>query len=394
MILRGAGSALKLIRGAARVGTLLSMETRREGLLDLGVVVLLTAAAVAESVVSSQYDDRVEVPLAAVFALPLLARRRAPLLALAGVLVVLVAQRLAFGEIWDAGSSLAIPMVAVFAVAAYAGTVAAAAGLVLAVVTMSVADIGPDGADVAFLALIMGAIWLAGLAFRRQRGLVATVARQARELEAAAREREELAAAEERTRIARELHDVVAHAVSTIVIQAEAGQSLQARSPERAAAAFVAIQESGRQALEELRRMLGLLREAPEAPELAPQPGLALLPQLVDSVRASGLDVDLVVEPGPELAAGVDLTAYRVVQEALTNALKHAEATRVSVRVFHRDGRLFLEVADNGRGQALVRRANGHGLAGMRERVHLHGGTLEIDSHEGGFTVRVELVTS
>ncbi|RHW27208.1 sensor histidine kinase [Nocardioides immobilis] len=370
------------------------MESGRPSVVDLVLTGVLTAAALTEALLTEQYDDRAEIPLAVIFALPLLVRRSRPLWALAGVMTVLFVQRLAFGEIWDAGSSLAIPMVAVFAVAAYSALLPAAVGLGVAVVAMSLADIGPDGPDVAFLTLILGAIWLAGLAFHRQRRLVATVAAQALELEAAAREREELAAAAERTRIARELHDVVAHAVSTIVVQAEAGQALQQRAPDRAADAFVAIQTTGRQALDELRRMLGVLRDSPGTADLAPLPGLTELPALVDSARASGLDVDLVVDGHGDLAPGPDLTAYRVVQEALTNILKHASATRATIRITHGDGTLRIEVADDGRGDRGGTNGAGHGLTGMRERAQLHGGTVDVVSTPSGFTVRVDLVTT
>ena len=369
------------------------MEASRARVIDSAAVLLLSTAAVAEAVTAKQYDERIEVPLAVLLALPLLVRRTHPVLALAGVLVVTVAQRLAFGEIWDAGSSLAIPMVAVFAVAAYADLLRAITGLVVAVVTMSIADIGPDGPDYAFLTLILGAIWLAGLAFHRQRSLVATVKAQAAALESAASEREQLAAAAERTRIARELHDVVAHAVSTIVVQAEAAQSLQHRDPERATAALEAIHRTGRQALDELRRMLGVLRDAPDAAERAPQPGLADIPQLVDAVRASGLTVSLDMNGSGSVNPGVGLTAYRVVQEALTNTLKHAGATHARVRVAHVDERLQIEIVDDGHG-VQDNGSVGHGLVGMRERAQMHGGAVEVASTSSGTTVRVDLEAS
>jgi signal transduction histidine kinase len=175
-----------------------------------------------------------------------------------------------------------------------------------------------------------------------------------------------------------------------IAVQAEAGEALL-DEPERAAAAFRSIQSTSRQALGELRRLLGLLREVDGLPTLAPQPGLSQIEELVEQVRAAGLDIDLAVDGGPrEVDAGVDLSAYRVVQEALTNALKHAGTARARVRVTYLPDAIQLEVSDDGRGATTV--AAGHGLVGMRERVALYGGEIFAGTlAEGGFTVRARL---
>jgi signal transduction histidine kinase len=220
---------------------------------------------------------------------------------------------------------------------------------------------------------------------RRQRNLLAALAR-----EQAARER--AAVVDERARLARELHDVVAHSVSTMVVQAEAGESLLERDPERAREAFVSITSSGRQALGELRRMLGLLRSSDGEPLLGPQPGVRELHALVEQMRGVGLPVELSIEGEPRpLPAGVDLSAYRIVQEALTNTLKHASPARAWVMVRYGGDHVELEVLDDGRARAGGSQG-GHGIAGMRERVRLYGGTLEVGSRNGGgFSVRARL---
>jgi signal transduction histidine kinase len=208
----------------------------------------------------------------------------------------------------------------------------------------------------------------------------------------------------ERSRIARELHDVVAHSVSVMVVQAGAARRTVAASPGQAATALGQIEQTGRQALVELRRLLGLLRddEAGDA-DLAPQPGLAHLELLAAAAREAGLPVEVAVEGEPRpLPAGVDLSAYRIVQEALTNSLKHSGPSRTRILVRYGPHDLRLEIRDKGpagngqkKGQesAFGRqptdpdrqdRRSGHGLIGMRERVALFGGTLETGSLPGG----------
>ena len=204
---------------------------------------------------------------------------------------------------------------------------------------------------------------------------------------------------DERARIARELHDVVAHGLSVMVVQAAAERrSLAEPDPDLGSveATLGSIERSGREALVDLRRLLGLLRRTDDAVALAPQPGLAQLDELVASVREAGVEVE--VDVSGERAAlppGLDLTAYRIVQEALTNVLKHAEATRVRVCVAFQRNHLELEVADDGsaggRGP-LASAGAGHGLIGMRERVNVFGGTLTARAEDGqGWTVRARL---
>jgi signal transduction histidine kinase len=197
---------------------------------------------------------------------------------------------------------------------------------------------------------------------------------------------------EERARIARELHDVVAHSVSVMVVQAQAGPRLLG-DPDQARGAFRSIESSGREALGELRRLLGVLRTGDDQPVIAPQPGLGGLQSLVDQVRDAGLRVQLRVEGAPvQLPAGIDLSAYRIVQEALTNALKHAGEAEAEVLVRYDGTALELEVVDNGSGAGEGGSGSGHGLIGMRERVALYGGMLETGARNGhGYAVRARL---
>ena len=193
------------------------------------------------------------------------------------------------------------------------------------------------------------------------------------------------AVAEERTRIARELHDVVAHRVSLMTVQAGAAKTVAADDPEAASQAMHAVENAGRQALDELRHLLGVLRPETDVEDLGPQPGLADVPRLVDQSRAAGLDVSLTMDGAQiDLPARVDLSAYRIVQEALTNALKHAgPGARAEVRLQTDNRGVDIEVLDNGRGVTILT-GSGHGIVGMRERALLLGGRLDAGPRPGG----------
>jgi signal transduction histidine kinase len=220
-----------------------------------------------------------------------------------------------------------------------------------------------------------------------------------RRLRAEQAERARRAVAEERGRIARELHDVVAHHMSVISVQAGLARFVFDSDPAKARGALGTIADTSGEALEELRRMLQVLREEdPEAPERAPMPTLARLGELLDRVRAGGLPVDLAVEgTARPLPPGVELCAYRVVQEALTNALKHAGPARARVELRYGAHELTVRVTDDGEGAdpARVPAGGGHGLIGMRERAKLYGGTITVGPRsEGGYQVRLTLPTS
>jgi signal transduction histidine kinase len=288
-------------------------------------------------------------------------------------------------------------LVMVHALAAYGPRWAGAAGLVLGlfgallVATFYYAAAeGPES-----LVLITGAIGIAVVAawalghlrrLRLQREL--GLEERARLLEIERDQEMRLAATAERARIAREMHDVVAHSLSVVIAQADGGRYAGRTDPEAATGALEAIAATGRQALTDMRSLLGVLREGP-GEQYAPQPDVAAVPALVEDVRASGLDVDLLVEGSPRpLPAGPQLAAYRIVQESLTNVLKHAgSAGRAWVRLSWRDDGLEVAVLDDGRGAsaALVQGApGGQGLRGMVERAQLHGGRLTAGPRSGG----------
>jgi Signal transduction histidine kinase len=245
-------------------------------------------------------------------------------------------------------------------------------------------------ADWAFALIFMGAALGVGMALRVQteRSLKLAVAadRAQREQEATA----QAAVHEERARIARELHDVVAHNVGLMVLQAGGARSVLATDPERARTALRQVEETGRQTLAEMRHLVGILRVDGDE-ERQPLPRLERLPALVDEARAGGLTVDLdVAGAAVELPAGLELAAYRLIQEALTNVRKHAPTSHVQVRLGYEPDRLRIEVSDDGgsSGSAVapVRDASGsgHGLIGMRERVQLYDGGLQTGPMPGG----------
>lgn len=232
--------------------------------------------------------------------------------------------------------------------------------------------------ELAFGLFVMFLVWYIGrrIRFRGERA-------EQLEREQAAEARR--AVAEERTRIARELHDVVAHRVSLMTVQAGAAKTVAADDPEGALRAMEAVEQAGRQALEELRQLLGVLRPDAEVEVLGPQPGLADVPRLVDQFAEAGLEVSLtMVQEGIDLPARVDLFAYRIVQEALTNVLKHAGShARTEVRVSTNNHGVEIEVLDNGH-RATILPGSGHGIVGMRERALLLGGSLDAGPHAGG----------
>ena len=264
------------------------------------------------------------------------------------------------------------------------------------------------------LVVVLAASWLAGDGARIRGKYLAEVERRALDAERDRDRQAELAAAAERARITRELHDVIAHALSVIVIQAQgAGSALRRRHPEDTDEALQAIVTTGRRALAETRRLLGVVRRpAEEDPELAPQPGIADLPALIARVRQAGTPVELCVEGVPRpLAAGLELSAYRIIQEGLTNTIKHAgPGATATVRVRYGDAGISVEVADDGTGTSDRQHADsadpddaerkrdggsprdGHGLPGMRARVAMLGGELTAGpAGPNGFRVHARL---
>jgi signal transduction histidine kinase len=333
---------------------------------------------------------------------PVAFRRRWPLAALVvssvGVLVHILIG-------WPEGAVPATTLFLTYSVAVWSPARRAVAGLMVVVVTIIVLGLndapGLDAAGVLGVIAQFAAVWAIGIALRNRRVATDARVREAEERAEAARQSAARALAEERLRIAQELHDVVAHSMSVIAVQAGVGSHVLDEHPAQARAALDAISATSRGTLTEMRRLLGVLRDSDGARSHAPAPGLSDLPQLVHDVRGVGLPVALHVEGASDcINAGVELSAYRVVQEALTNVIKHAGApTRVDVDVRHAPGVLTIEISDDGRGAASIASTNGeapagtgHGLIGMRERVELWGGELVAGpSIGGGYRVRATL---
>lgn len=235
------------------------------------------------------------------------------------------------------------------------------------------------------------AAWLIGRIIRSWRSRAAALELANRELGQQRELQAQAAVAVERGRIARELHDVIAHNVSMIVVQAGAAARVLEGQQPNVRSALEAIETTGRATVDEMRRLLGVLRQSDEGLALAPQPGLAGLEELVANVRGAGLPVELRVEGRPtKLPPALDLTAYRIVQEALTNALKHAGPARAELTVRYEPSAVEIEVRDDGAGTANGN-GGGHGLIGMRERAALWGGSIEAGRSELGWTVRARL---
>jgi signal transduction histidine kinase len=334
-------------------------------LTDLAIAVTVAAITVGSAV---HHHGGAGALLAAAGGVALLRRRQQPVL----VLAVETALAVAVGHFW----MVPAVVVAIWTVASrcdrrtslYASSAAAAAFAVRTLV------FGPEWNGVLSSTAICAVAWLLG------------DTRRAAELER--EERTQQAAVDERARIARELHDVVTHNVSVMVVQAAAGNDVFDSRPERAREALRAIEETGRRALGEMRRLLDVEGGGDGT---LPQPGLGRIDELVSNVRAAGLPVDLQIEGTPPvMPEGVDLSAYRILQEALTNTLRHARASRASVRVRYRNGAVELEVTDNGVGGAIA--AGGRGIVGMRERVAVFGGDLDAGAQPGGgFAVRARM---
>ena len=419
-----------------------------DGLLGvLLAVVSLIALVVQASNERLPPPGLLAVALVLVGSLPLAWRRRHPLWA--NLTVGVAAAAYGAAPFPDLLTPVVLGgVVALYSAVAWCGRrIAVVIGVVTGVSVVVIALVpktDSDLADFSVTALLLAGAWLLGDSARVRRAYTAELEARSASL---ARERDleaQRAVTAERARIARELHDVVAHHVSMMVVQAEAGPVVAERDGPAAARGFDAIAGTGRQALVELRRLLGVLRQegGEPGPGLAPQPGVAQLPGLVEQIRDAGLAVELVVEGEPVLLpAGIGLSAYRIVQEALTNAVKHAGGpSRVRVLVGYGEEELRIEVRDDGRGVAGQDGRNGqdghgghgghrdhgghrrdgtaaaakggqggqggqggtaaaakggqggHGLIGMRERVHLFGGELTAGpGPQGGFVVAARL---
>lgn len=362
------------------------------------IVLFAVAAALA---VDESSPAVVVVALA--LSVPLVWRRMYPVAA-GGIVAVASYAHLAFLPELGPGTAIAVP-VAVYSLAAYAPRWAANVALVAAVAGGAGAGaryLSPPGSrpfDVAVMAVLV-AVFLGGIwAFGRVRGLrlreVTSLTERNRLLELERLKEAELAATQERTRIAREMHDIVAHSLTAIIAQADGGRYAAAQHPETATEVFATISETGRGALTDMRSLLSVLRE--DSPrEFTTTPGLGDLGALIDRMGDSGLDVTFTETGTPrEVSDGLGLSVYRIVQESLTNVLKHAgPSAHAEVTLDWRPDRLVVETVDDGRGAAALveARPGGQGLTGIDERARLHGGTAVSGPRArdgGGYRVRV-----
>jgi signal transduction histidine kinase len=375
---------------------------RRARLLDIGIVVVITAMTVFATWHGEPIGDRIQGPvwLRAIYPvllnLPLLWRRTYPLASWAAIMAAVTLQDVVSGHSPEGLEMIGAWVIGAYSVAAYSTRRGAFVGLAIGSVAYGIyaaedANIRTGEAGElwagAFFAATYLVSWLVGMFVRSRREESAVHAR------AAAIERDaQHAVAEERARMARELHDIVSHNLSVVVVQAAGARAQQNGD---VTGTLEKIEQSGRDALVEMRRLLGVLRSEDDEPSLAPQPGLGDLTTLADTVRHAGLPVTIDVAPDCADVSTAGLSAYRIVQEALTNALKHAQATAAIVSV-RRDGAdLTIDVVDDGVGTAEETGTSGYGLRGMEERVKLLGGSLHAGPRAGGgFGVSVTLPVS
>ncbi|RLV48251.1 sensor histidine kinase [Nocardioides mangrovicus] len=370
--------------------------TRPRGIaLDVCVVMVTLVVAWAGSALSGVFArDGFHVALVTLEILPLLVRRTHPAWCVGLVTAFSLPQLVLLST--PTWGQAAVPLT-IYAAVTYGGSrlgrVALALGLGGAVLgpaswTLRTGDGRTFTEAAVFCALVVVSSWLVGTLGRTRKAYVDQLIERGIRVEREAEQRAELAASQERARIAREMHDIVAHGLSVMVVQADGARLQLERDPERVGRALDTIAGTGRESLQEMRRLLGLLRPEDHATATRPQPGLADLRQLLDEQVQSRIADDL-----PAVGQGVGLTAYRVVQEALTNVRKHAGPdAHPRVEVWADAGWLHLVVLDDGRGAAAPDDGSGHGLAGMRERVAVHGGTLVTGARpRGGFEVRAAL---
>jgi signal transduction histidine kinase len=376
------------------------------------LVSLFTTFELLQQDPSWEMPDRGPIVLSLItVTLPLGARRRSPLVVAAVVTAAFVAGRVLVNPglpglaAWEGIVTVWAVWVALYTAVAHGPARRTTAVVVGAVVVVLLAEVVREivfyeggafddlplnqGFLLAYNVVTIAMPVALGVAVRGLRRRQVELRSQAVELRRQREENARRAVLDERVRIARELHDVVAHHVSVMGVQAGAARRVMPKQPDRAEEALASIESSSRQAVVELHRLLGFLRREGQQDGLAPQPDLSRLPELVAEAGGDALQVRLQIEGEPRpLPSTLELSAYRVIQEALTNTRKHAGATTSTVRVAYRPEELEIEVLDDGGGGATPVNG-GHGLIGMRERVGLHGGHLRAGSRpEGGFAVR------
>jgi signal transduction histidine kinase len=332
--------------------------------------------------------------------IPIAWRRTAPMLVAPLMVAFVAGQQILDGDLIENAVTpiLTIPL-AVYSMGVLLERRRAAAGfaVTLGLLFVAIAAGSDHSADTfVFILLLVGGPFLVGRIVNARIQLARELREKASRLERESAEQQKLAVAEERARIAREMHDVVAHNVSVMVVQASAARRMIDHDPTRAREALTSVEQTGREALAEMRRMLDVLRAEDERAALAPQPSIDELESLIALAREAGLDVELEVEgERRRLSSGVDLSAFRIVQEALSNTIKHAGAAHARVRLRFGDDEMEVDVVDDGHGARARASDNGkagQGLVGMRERVAMLGGRLEAGYRaNGGFEVRATL---
>lgn len=362
--------------------------------VDWAAAVIITAVGVADVFVNSFFAPGWLAVLVTLFAfLPLGLRRRFPLAVLISVGAGSLVLELALGNP-KRPTQFGLEVLVAWLIVAYScgahaqgrrHLIALTIGVLFAAIWVIVSyAVGAGDSNTVPAVLLAAVVWIIGRAVQRREVLVEALDDRARQLERERGEKLRALVAEERARIARELHDVVAHSVSVMVVQAQAGARLAA-DPRQSSATFASIESTGREALVELRRLLGILRTEDKQLAVGPQPGLASLESLVEQVRDAGLPVELRIEGDQmTLPPGVDLSAYRIIQEALTNTIKHAGPAHAQVVVRHENHAVDLEILDDGAGAISSTNGAGHGVIGMRERTALYGGQLEAGARSGG----------
>ena len=360
-------------------------------------VVALAAVQQAEVWVAQVPGPRLAVMLAsALWTLPLLLRRRLPFAAPAFAFAVQIGASFIDPDAFGGEATGLVTLLATFwVVGAQDHAIQALAGAAIGCATLAViaqTDARVDTSGAIFVMVMGGAVTLIAFTLRRRATRATELEQRADRLVAERDERARVAVAAERARIAGELHDVIAHSLSVMTVQAGAARVLLDTQPERARQPLVAVEETGRQTLAELRRLLGLLHQAPGDTTPLPQPGMEHLDALVERARTAGLPVLLSVEgTRAALPTGIELAAYRIVQDALTNALEHANAKNAHVTVRYAAEALQIEISDDGRATRHTE-SDGNFLAAVRERAELYGGQLEAGTRPtGDYAVRARL---
>jgi signal transduction histidine kinase len=367
----------------------------RRHVLDALVVLLALVAEIKVWVAPGDGPKAVFIVGSLLWTLPLLLRRRAPFAAPVFTFAVQAGSAFADPNLGAETTAVVALLLAFWVVGAQNEQNQAIAGAAIGFASIAVVarvDVTVGVEETVTGVIFGGVVSSIAYALQRRGKRAAELEKRAARLERERDEQERAAVAAERRRIARDLHDVVAHSVTLMTVQAGAARLLLAEEPKRAREPILSVEETGRQALADMRRLLGVLRTETGEPALAPQPGLDHLDTLLAQARTAGLPAELTIEgERTALAPGVDLAAYRIVQEALTNARKHAGPARAKVTVSYQGDVLELEVTNDGRA-APNGGGGGHGLIGMRERVALYGGTLEAGPRPaGGYTVRARL---